>query len=217
MVKVKRLHEDAVIPKYAKPADSGFDLVAVEDVIIEPGETKVIPTGLAFEIPNGYEMQIRPRSGISRKTKLRVVLGTIDSGYRGEVGVIVDNASIIEYASQPRLLKGVFSGDSDFNITKPIKYEAIKIRKGDRIAQGVIAAVGHTVFEEVEELSESERGEGGYGSTGTQIKVTTCIDGRKLGETIADGFIAGIDLANGKDWSGYPKQLEFDFEKGDVK
>ena len=125
-------------------------------------------------------MQIRPRSGISRKTKLRVVLGTIDSGYRGEVGVIVDNASIIEYASQPRLLKGVFSGDSDFNITKPIKYEAIKIRKGDRIAQGVIAAVGHTVFEEVEELSESERGEGGYGSTGTQIKVTTCIDGRKL-------------------------------------
>ncbi|PEU21347.1 deoxyuridine 5'-triphosphate nucleotidohydrolase [Bacillus wiedmannii] len=169
MVKVKRLHEDAVIPKYAKPGDSGFDLVAVEDVIIEPGETKVIPTGLAFEIPNGYEMQVRPRSGISRKTKLRVVLGTIDSGYRGEVGVIVDNASIIEYASQPRFVAAVLAGDGDFNITKPVKYETIKIRKGDRIAQGVLAAVGHTTFEEVEELSESERGEDGYGSTGMDI------------------------------------------------
>ncbi|WP_122974126.1 deoxyuridine 5'-triphosphate nucleotidohydrolase [Bacillus wiedmannii] len=195
-MKVKRLHEDAVIPKYAKPGDSGFDLVAVEDVIIEPGETAVVKTGLAFEIPNGYEMQVRPRSGISRKTKLRVVLGTIDSGYRGEVSVIVDNSSIIEYTSQPRLLKGAFSGDDDFNITKPIKYEAIKIRKGDRIAQGVLAAVGHTTFEEVDVLSKSERGEGGFGSTGYEV---------------------GIDFANGKDWSGIPGQLEFDFEKGGVK
>nr|WP_026593023.1 deoxyuridine 5'-triphosphate nucleotidohydrolase [Bacillus sp. UNC437CL72CviS29] len=166
LVKVKRLHEDAVIPQYAKPGDSGFDLVAVEDVIIEPGETKVIPIGLAFEIPIGYEMQIRPRSGISRKTKLRVVLGTIDSGYRGEVGVIADNASIIEYSSQPRLLKGAFVGDNDFNVTKMTKYEVIKISKGDRIAQGVIAPVSQVTFEEVEDLSESERGEGGFGSTG---------------------------------------------------
>ncbi|PEF71697.1 MULTISPECIES: dUTP diphosphatase [Bacillus cereus group] len=215
MVKVKRLHEDAVIPKYAKPGDSGFDLVAIEDVIIEPGETKVIPTGLAFEISNGYEMQVRPRSGISRKTKLRVVLGTIDSGYRGEVGVIVDNTWQDTNRETPRFQ--LSDGRSEYSGGAYYVKGTYKIHKGDRIAQGVLTVVGHTTFEEVEELSESERGEGGYGSTGTQIKVTTCIDGRKLGETIADGFIAGIDLANGKDWSGTPKQLEMDFENGGVK
>lgn len=215
MVKVKRLHEEAVIPKYAKLGDSGFDLVAVEDVIIEPGETKVIPTGLAFEIPPGYEMQISPRSGISRKTKLRVVLGTTDSGYRGEVGVIVDNVNVL---CEDHLHGTLRTVDGGYHNTPGLNYYGTYIiRKGDRIAQGVISTVCDVDFEEVEELSESERGEGGYGSTGTQIKVTTCIDGRKLGETIADGFIAGIDLANGKDWSGIPGQLEFDFEKGDVK
>ncbi len=96
-VKIKRV-KDVELPKYAKPGDSGFDLVAAEDVIINPGETKVIPTGLAFEIPPGYEMQVRPRSGMTRDTKLRVALGTIDSGFRGEVRVIADNISIIEYA-----------------------------------------------------------------------------------------------------------------------
>jgi len=167
-VKIKRLNESVEIPKYAKPGDAGFDLVAAEDVIIKPGETKVIPTGLAFEIPPGYEMQIRPRSGMSRKTKLRVVLGTIDSGYRGEVGVIADNVSIIEYTSQPRLLMGAFAGDNDFNVTKATKYEVIKISKGDRIAQGVIAPVVTAHFEEVDELSDSERGTNGYGSTGVK-------------------------------------------------
>ncbi|WP_324664653.1 dUTP diphosphatase [Bacillus cereus] len=166
-VKIKRV-KDVELPKYAKPGDAGFDLVAAEDIIIEPGETKVIPTGLAFELPPGYEMQIRPRSGMSRKTKLRVVLGTIDSGYRGEVGVIVDNASTIEYASQPRFATGILVGDNDFNITKPIKYENILINKGDRIAQGVIAPVETANFVEVDELSESDRGTGGFGSTGVK-------------------------------------------------
>lgn len=166
-VKIKRV-KDVELPKYAKPGDAGFDLVAAEDVIIKPGETKVIPTGLSFEIPPGFEMQIRPRSGMSRKTKLRVVLGTIDSGYRGEIGVIVDNVSVVEYTSQPRLLKGAFVGDNDFNVTKATKYEVIKIRKGDRIAQGVIAPVITAHFEEVDELSDSERGVGGFGSTGTK-------------------------------------------------
>ncbi|MDC2867515.1 dUTP diphosphatase, partial [Bacillus sp. BP-3] len=92
-VKVKKMNEAVELPKYAKPGDAGFDLVAAEDTIIEPGETKVIPTGLAFDIPLGFELQVRPRSGISRKTKLRVVLGTVDSGYRGEVGVIIENIS----------------------------------------------------------------------------------------------------------------------------
>lgn len=166
-VKIKRV-KDVELPKYAKPGDAGFDLVAAEDVIIKPGETKVIPTGLAFEIPPGYEMQIRPRSGMSRKTKLRVVLGTIDSGYRGEVGVIADNASLIEYASMPRFNAGILAGDNDFSITKPVKYEVIEIKKGDRIAQGVIAPVETANFVEVDKLSESDRGIGGFGSTGTK-------------------------------------------------
>lgn len=166
-VKIKRV-KDVELPKYAKPGDSGFDLVAAEDTVIYPGKTTVIPTGLAFEIPPGYEMQIRPRSGMSRKTKLRVVLGTIDSGYRGEVGVIADNVSMVEYASQPRLLKGAFVGDNDFNITKATKYEVIKISKGERIAQGVIAPVETAHFVEVDELSESDRGSNGFGSTGVK-------------------------------------------------
>lgn len=166
-VKIKRV-KDVEMPKYAREFDAGFDLVAAEDVVIKPGETKVIPTGLAFEIPPGYEMQIRPRSGMSRKTKIRVVLGTIDSGYRGEVGVIADNASLIEYASMPRFNAGILAGDNDFSITKPVKYEVIEIKKGDRIAQGVIAPVVTAHFVEVDELSDSERGKGGFGSTGVK-------------------------------------------------
>ncbi|QBP90105.1 hypothetical protein E1A90_00510 (plasmid) [Bacillus mycoides] len=113
-------------------------------------------------------MQIRPRSGMSRKTKLRVVLGTIDSGYRGEVGVIADNVSMVEYASQTRLLKGAFVGDNNFNVTKVTKYEVIKISKGERIAQGVIAPVETANFVEVDELSVSQRGKNGFGSTGVK-------------------------------------------------
>jgi len=143
-VKIKRL-KDVELPKYAKPGDSGFDLVAAEDTIIWPGETKVVPTGLCFEIPPGFELQVRPRSGISRNTKLRVILGTVDSGFRGEVGVIVDNTS------KP----SVFRSEA-----------ADVIERGTRIAQGVIAPVVTAHFEEVDELSDSERGVGGFGSTG---------------------------------------------------
>src|SRR5690625_4442372 len=126
---VKKLHPDAVIPKYAKKGDSGFDLVAVEDMVIEPGETKLIKTGLAFEIPEGYEIQVRPRSGITLKTKLRVQLGTIDSNYRGEVGVIVDNITPKIFASTPRLMKGIFVGDEDYNITKEVHQPPKKVTK----------------------------------------------------------------------------------------
>ncbi|TPV37936.1 dUTP diphosphatase [Bacillus dicomae] len=142
-VKIKRV-KDVELPKYAKPGDSGFDLVAAEDTIIWPGETKVVPTGLAFEIPPGYEMQVRPRSGMTRNTKLRVVLGTVDSGYRGEVGVLVDNIESV---------KGKFMNSQ-------------LIEKGTRIAQGVIAPVETAHFVEVDELSDSERGNRGFGSTG---------------------------------------------------
>lgn len=143
--KIKRVRE-VELPKYAKPGDSGFDLVAAEDTIIWPGETKVVQTGLAFEIPPGYELQVRPRSGMTRNTKLRVVLGTVDSGYRGEVGVLVDNTE------------------------RPISLnmKAHVIEKGTRIAQGVIAPVETAHFVEVDELSRSDRGTGGFGSTGVK-------------------------------------------------
>ena len=96
---------------------------------------------LAFEIPDGYELQVRPRSGLSAKTKLRVSNspGTIDSDYRGEVCIILDNIS---------------------------SEESYTINKGERIAQGIISKVEKITFEEVEELSETERGEAGFGSTG---------------------------------------------------
>ncbi|PEE49759.1 dUTP diphosphatase [Bacillus cereus] len=197
MVKVKRLHEDAIIPQYAKLGDSGFDLVAVEDVVIKPGETKVIHTGLAFEIPPGYEIQIRSRSGTSRKTKLRVVLGTIDSGYRGEVGVIVDNVNVF---CEDHLHGTLRTVDGRYHNTLGLNYYGTYIiRKGDKIAQGVLAVVGYTVFEEVEGLSKSKRGESGFGSTGMQLKGMTYEEGRELGQTVMDEFIAGIDFANGKD------------------
>ncbi|PDZ33715.1 dUTP diphosphatase [Bacillus toyonensis] len=141
-VKIKRL-KDVNLPKYAREFDAGFDLVAAEDTIIWPGETKVVPTGLAFEIPPGYELQVRPRSGMTRNTKLRVALGTVDSGYRGEVGVLVDNTEI----------------------PISLNMKAHVIERGTRIAQGVIAPVETAHFVEVNELSDSERGIGGFGST----------------------------------------------------
>lgn len=95
-VKVRKLTPDAVIPRYMTEGSAGFDLTATEDVIIRPHQTVLIPTGLAFEVPPGYELQIRPRSGLSRKTGLRIpnAPGTVDSDYRGEVMVIAHNAAI---------------------------------------------------------------------------------------------------------------------------
>ncbi|HDR4446663.1 TPA: dUTP diphosphatase [Bacillus cereus] len=144
-VKIKRL-KDVELPKYAKPGDAGFDLVAAEDTVIWPGETKVVPTGLAFEIPPGYELQVRPRSGMTRNTKLRVALGTVDSGYRGEIGVLVDN--------------------TERQISLNMKAHVIE--KGTRIAQGVIAPVVTAHFVEADKLSDSDRGTGGFGSTGVK-------------------------------------------------
>ena len=140
-VKIKKIHEDAVIPKYQKKGDAGFDLYAVENRIIHTNETKVVKTGLKMAIPDGYEVQIRPRSGLSLKTGLRVANspGTIDSGYRGEVGVIMHNAN---------------------------KYKEEIVYKGDRIAQGVLKKVPVAEFMEVDELDDTERGEGGFGHTG---------------------------------------------------
>ena len=145
-IKIKREDSSIQLPEYASSGAAGFDLRASHDAIVNPNGTTIIDTGLAFEIPEGYEMQIRPRSGLSAKTKLRVANspGTIDSDYRGNVKIILDN------------IYDKNSGGLD----------KFTIRKGDRIAQGVIVPVLQVVFEEVEELNETEREKGGLGSTG---------------------------------------------------
>ena len=172
-VKVKRLHPDAIIPKKAHKDDAGFDLVAVEDTIIEPNETKLIKTGLAVELPPGYEMQIRPRSGVTLKTNLRVQLGTVDANYRGEVGVIVDNTngSGVFVGHTMGFVDGTYKVDNyneeDVFMGADVYY---LIRKGDRIAQAVIQRLPAVEMVDVEELSESERGAGGFGSTGVKTE-----------------------------------------------
>lgn len=139
VVKIKRMSEEAEIPEYSHHGDSGFDLATIETVIISPGETVLIDTGLAFELPYGKELQIRPRSGLSAKTGLRICNspGTVDMNFRGEVKIIVQN-----------------TGDT-----------AIILERGDRIAQGVICPVYYANFVEVDELNETSRGESGFGST----------------------------------------------------
>lgn len=143
-LRVKKLHPDAVLPKYQTKGASGFDLVALEDVDIKAGETKLVRTGLSVAVPEGFELQVRPRSGMSLKTNMTVANspGTVDSDYRGEVCVIVKNS----LGSNPH----------------------VPIKKGDRIAQGVIVPVVQAEILEVESLDETERGAGGFGSTGTK-------------------------------------------------
>lgn len=198
-VQIKKLHPDAVIPRYAHPGDSGFDLVAVEDVIIQPGKTAKVRTGLAFEIPPGYELQIRPRSGISAKTKLRVSNspGTVDSSYRGEVCVLVDNIAFAEFTKvidgelycEGSFLLNAIDGDVVDEVPEEYGDDAfIKptyiIRKGDRIAQGVIVPVIRAEFEVVDELSKSVRGADGFGSSG--VRTATNVAVRKTAQQIME-------------------------------
>ena len=154
-LQIKKLHPDAVIPKYQTKGASGFDLHALEDVSIEPGQTKLVKTGLSVAVQEGFELQVRPRSGVSLKTPLRVANapGTVDSDYRGEVCVIVTNTQ----TTFPGLSAGVPVG---VDLSQHIK-------KGDRIAQGVICPVVQAEIEEVSQLDETVRGANGFGSTGS--------------------------------------------------
>src|SRR5690625_3921492 len=177
MIKVgfKRLSDNAVIPTKAHQSDSGFDLFASEDVIIEPGETEVVPTGVAIELPAGYEAQVRPRSGVTAKTKLRVQLGTIDNGYTGEIGVIVDNIGIPPFTFS-NLFKEIETVSDFFVNTINGSYIRVNddfddgtylIRKGDRIAQLVVQPLPVVEAYEIEgDIEQTERGAGGFGSSG---------------------------------------------------
>jgi len=159
---VEVCREGAVLPKYARPGDAGMDVCAAEEVIIRPGETVIIPTGLKLAIPEGYEIQVRPRSGISYRTPLRLSNspGTIDSGYRDELGIIMTNTSPVCCCDEER----TFSIDSKGN-----EEGTYIIRKGDRVAQIVLQKVPRMRFTVVESVSDigNDRG-GGFGSTGVR-------------------------------------------------
>lgn len=138
---VRRLDPEIPLPLYALPGDAGADIVTAEDVTLPPGHRAVLPTGLALAVPAGYAAFVHPRSGLAARAGLGLVNapGTIDSGYRGEVKVIVIN----------------------HDTARPLE-----LHRGERIAQLVIQRVERARFVEVEELPGSQRGAGGHGSTG---------------------------------------------------
>jgi len=140
-VLITRLDPSVPLPKYGKPGDAGADIATRIDFTLQPGERALIPTGLSIALPNGYAAFVHPRSGLAIKHGVSMVNtpGTVDAAYRGELQIILIN-------HDPR--------------------EAISFSKGDRIAQLVIQKVEHADFVEVTRLPGSERGSGGFGSTG---------------------------------------------------
>ncbi|MCK5449500.1 dUTP diphosphatase [Candidatus Pacearchaeota archaeon] len=139
-VKVRKLKEDAVVPMYAHEGDAGMDLFSAENYIVPVGKRQLVSTGIAMELPEGYFSSIRERSGLALKKGICVLGGVIEYTYRGEYGVIVLN-----------------SGDEDF-----------EIKVGDRVAQVIIAPVATVEVDVVNDLSETMRGDGAWGSTGAR-------------------------------------------------
>jgi dCMP deaminase len=139
-IKIKRLKPEAIIPRYEHEGDAGMDLFSTEDYTLRPGERCLVSTGLAFEIPHGTELQIRPRSGLALKKGISIVNSpaTLDCGYRGELGIVLIN-----------------HGMEDFGV-----------RRGDKIAQAILNRIEVAEIEESDMLSESERGDRGFGSSG---------------------------------------------------
>ena len=139
-LRFRLVHPDAALPAYAHPSDAGMDLRSVADVTIPRFGRALVPTGLVALLPQGYEAQVRPRSGLALKKGVTVLNtpGTIDSGYRGEIGVVLAN----------------FGED------------AFEVKKGDKIAQLVVAPVTQAVVERTDVVDETDRGAGGFGSTG---------------------------------------------------
>ena len=155
-MKVKKVHPDAIIPEFAHDTDTGADLFTCEDLILLPKEKGIAKTGLIFDIPQGWGFQIRNKSGntvkgvpvkvvrgnevLDIRADITVYLGTVDQGYRNEVGIMVKN-------------------EEDFPVIIP---------KGVKLAQMVLEQIHQCKFEEVDEVSETERGLGGFGSTGSR-------------------------------------------------
>jgi len=142
ILKIKKIDDSAVIPNYAHEGDAGLDLYAVKELILEPGERGLVHTGIQIELPKNTEAQIRPRSGLALKNGITTLNspGTIDEGYRGEIGIILINHG----------------------------NEVFKVELGMKIAQMVIKPVVKVDVIEIEELSLSERNQKGFGSSGTR-------------------------------------------------
>ena len=140
-IAIRRLDPGLPLPSYAHPGDAGADLHAATDITLAPGERRLVPTGIALALPEGYVGLVHPRSGLAARHGLSIVNapGTVDAGYRGEVSVCLVN----------------------LDPTRPIS-----LRRGDRIAQLVVQRVEEARFVEVTDLPDSARGPGGYGSTG---------------------------------------------------
>ena len=160
-VKIKKLNENAVTPSYSKAGDAGMDLVATSKSFDEDANV-VYGTGLAFEIPKGFVGFVFPRSSNARQQLLLSnSVGVIDSGYRGEV--MLKFKSSASSFSLKSLFKLIFNPDADITLINNLK---VSYNVGDRIGQIIILPFPQIEFEETEELSETERGNGGYGSTG---------------------------------------------------
>ena len=166
------LEDDIELPKYVHVGDAGIDIRASKDYDILPGKTELIKTGIKMAIPQGYEIQVRPRSGLSLKTKMRVANapGTIDSNYRGEIGIIIDN---IEPPIKDITYEHILNEDGtikELKITSILHGAPCHIQKGDRIAQLVLSEVPLAHFYKVENIGifNSERGEDGFGSSGKE-------------------------------------------------
>ena len=165
-IPIELCHPNAKIPAYAKPGDAGMDIYALEDFEVAPGERKIIKTGLKVAIPRGYELQVRPRSGTSVKTALRVANtpGTIDSGYRDEIGVIIENI-------EPKIKDIGYDFDDNGNIIiKSILHGSVfNVGKGERFAQLVLNEVPSAAFYPVDSVAQiGENRGGGFGSTGKE-------------------------------------------------
>lgn len=165
-IPIELCHPNAKIPAYAKPGDAGMDIYALEDFEVAPGERKIIKTGLKVAIPRGYELQVRPRSGTSVKTALRVANtpGTIDSGYRDEIGVIIENI-------EPKVKDIGYEFDDNGNIIiKSILHGSVfNVGKGERFAQLVLNEVPSAAFYPVDSVAQiGENRGGGFGSTGKE-------------------------------------------------
>lgn len=165
-IPIELCHPNAKIPAYAKPGDAGMDIYALEDFEVAPGERKIIKTGLKVAIPRGYELQVRPRSGTSVKTALRVANtpGTIDSGYRDEIGVIIENI-------EPKIkdIGYVFDNNGNIIIKSILHGSVFNVGKGERFAQLVLNEVPSAAFYPVESVAQiGENRGGGFGSTGKE-------------------------------------------------
>ena len=141
VIKFKKLRESAILPRYAHSEDAGFDLFSLENYTLKPRERHVFNIGLASEIPPGYFVMLKPKSGLAAKGGIDVLAGVIDSSYRGEWGVVLIN-----------------SGEQPF-----------EFKVGDKICQGILLEIDQAEIMQVEDLSETERGEAGFGSTGNSV------------------------------------------------